>query len=156
MTYVDLANAIQARIVSMWPERTFYRDFCPSDFDRPSCFLAVTSAAPASANAALIQWEFLAVLTLFCSTGEYDVQSAEELICDQQRVLARFGPGYIEVGDRSVSLEATGEAPEAGEAFVTFRSAWLAPRTGVAVQEFPLMDQFEQRVDQKNANRKEL
>mgnify|MGYP000842042723 CR=1 FL=1 len=44
MTYEDLMEAIADRISELWPERMLYRDFCPSDFKRPSGFLYVVKA----------------------------------------------------------------------------------------------------------------
>ena len=75
MTYEDLMEAIADRISELWPERMLYRDFCPSDFKRPSGFLYVVKAGYTDANAGLVRWDFSAELTLYAATDAYTVES---------------------------------------------------------------------------------
>lgn len=91
MTYEDLMEAIADRISELWPERMLYRDFCPSDFKRPSGFLYVVKAGYTDANAGLVRWDFSAELTLYAATDAYTVESTEALRAEQNKVLRQFG-----------------------------------------------------------------
>ena len=139
----------------MWPDRMLYRDFCPTDFQRPSGFLYVTRAGWTDANLGLVRWEYEAELALYAATDSWTVESTEALRAAQLAVLTRFsGPG-IQVGDRSVILLAEAEAPGPGVAYVRFTASWLDSRPGYVDQDtapeeesgVPRMEQFEFHVD---------
>ena len=125
MTYEDLMEAIADRISELWPERMLYRDFCPSDFKRPSGFLYVVKAGYTDANAGLVRWDFSAELTLYAATDAYTVESTEALRADQNKVLRQFGGPAVSVGDRHIMVGVSAEAPGPGEAYVGFRASWF-------------------------------
>ena len=104
MTYEDLMEAIADRISELWPERMLYRDFCPSDFKRPSGFLYVVKAGYTDANAGLVRWDFSAELTLYAATDAYTVESTEALRAEQNKVLRQFGGPAVSVGDRHIMV----------------------------------------------------
>lgn len=135
MTYQDLMEAIAEKIAGQFPGRMIYRDFCPTDFQRPSFYLYVTQADYEDANLGLVEWHFSAELTLFAATDAYDIQSTEALRRDQLTVLSLFGGPAIQVGDRFIGLTVQGTAPGPGEAYVVFSSQWLDVRPGMETEE---------------------
>ena len=92
---IDLCEAIAAKLVAMWPARTLYRDFCPSDHQRPSGFLYVTQAGFTDAALGLVKWDVELELEIFCATDSYDEQSTEQLRQEQAAVLEAFGGPYV-------------------------------------------------------------
>lgn len=148
MTYQDLTEAISTRIAGLWPERMLYRDFCPADFQRPSGFLYVTRAEYADANLFLVQWTYEAELELYAATDSYSVESTEALRADQLAVLALFGGPGLQVGDRTVLVQVSAEAPGPGVAYVRFNASWIDGRPSMEepAEEAPLMEHFKWNV----------
>lgn len=150
MTYTDVMEAIASKIAALWPGRMIYRDFCPVDHKRPSCFLYVHEAGWTDANLGLVEWTFQAQLELFAETDEYDAESTEALRADQAAVLALFGGPSLAVGDRHIILTAAAETPGPGVAYVSFTASWLDRRPGYQDPEAqtpgsggaPLMEDF--------------
>ena len=56
MTYIDLMETIAGMVSTLWPKRMLYRDFCPTDFQRPSGFLYVTNAGFTDVNIGLVDF----------------------------------------------------------------------------------------------------
>lgn len=143
MTPRDVSDAIAGKLAQLWPERMIYRDFCPVDFQRPSCFLWIPKSDLHPSNAHLVEWSMEAELELFCATDAYDIQSTEELSSDQEKVLCAFDGTPLAVLDRHVLVTATAEGMEVGSAYVRFTASWLdawpsRPQTGT----IPLMEQY--------------
>lgn len=130
ITSIDVCNAIADVIAKLWPDRMIYRDFCPVDHHRPSCYLYLTSSEMTPANISMVQWEMEAELELFCSTDEYDISSTEALRQDQEAVLLAFGEPSLRVGEDRVTLTAKGEGMDMGSAFVSFSARWFTQRPG--------------------------
>lgn len=42
MNSTEILDAVNARLLEKWPERTVYINVCPEDYDRPSFWLEVT------------------------------------------------------------------------------------------------------------------
>ena len=42
MNSTDILDAVNARLLEKWPDRTVYVNVCPVDYDRPSIWLEVT------------------------------------------------------------------------------------------------------------------
>ena len=153
-------EAIADRISELGPERMLYRDFCPSDFKRPSGFLYVVKAGYTDANAGLVRWDFSAELTLYAATDAYTVESTEALRAEQNKVLRQFGGPAVSVGDRHIMVGVSAEAPGPGEAYVGFRASWFDARPGYVDEDTaaesesgvpPMMD-FEIKMDQNPAH----
>lgn len=143
MTYVDVMEAIAAKVAALWPKRMIYRDFCPVDHRRPSSFLYVQEAGYTDAALGLVQWNFTASLELFAETDDYSVESTEQLRQDQASVLALFGGPALEVGDRSILVSVFADAPGPGVAIVNFSASWIGERPCYKEQETaPLMEDF--------------
>lgn len=130
ITQIDLCEAIAAKLVALWPDRTLYRDFCPSDFQRPSGFLYVTQAGFTDAALGLVMWDVELELEIFCATDSYDEQSTEQLRQEQAAVLAAFGGPGIPVKDRHVSVTALADGAGPGAAYVKFTARWADHRPG--------------------------
>ena len=134
ITSIDVCNAIADVIAKLWPDRMIYRDFCPVDHHRPSCYLYLTSSEMTPANISMVQWEMEAELELFCSTDEYDISSTEALRQDQEAVLLAFGEPSLRVGEDRVTLTAKGEGMDMGSAVSGLPSSMaksLAPRGAI-------------------------
>lgn len=143
MTPRDVLDAIAVKLAKLWPERMIYRDFCPVDFQRPSCFLWLPKADLHPSNAHLVRWSIEGEMELFCSTDAYDIQSSEELVRDQEAVLYLFDGTPLEVLDRYVLVTATADGMEVGSAYVRFTAAWLdAWPSQAQTGTIPLMEQY--------------
>ncbi len=127
---IDLCEAIAAKLVALWPTRTLYRDFCPSDFQRPSGFLYVTQAGFTDAALGLVKWDVELELEIFCATDSYDEQSTEQLRQEQAAVLEAFGGPSLPVGDRHVTVAALADGAGPGAAYVKFSASWMDHRPG--------------------------
>lgn len=128
ITFADVSEAIAAVLSRKWPERTIYRDVCPTDHERPAFFLQCgkTSMAPES----LALWRFKAeyLLIQYDEKDEFYEVSAERLLMEQVQVLALFSAPVLEVEGRYPSMTAVaGEGRDADTAFVTIRVEWLGP-----------------------------
>lgn len=130
MSHIDVMEAIADKIVKLWPDRTLYRDFCPSDFQRPSGFLYVQEAGFTDVNAGLVRWKMQAELKLYATNSDYNAESTEQLRADQSAALAAFGGPGLPVGDRHVTVNVMADAPGPGEAYVTFTASWVDARPG--------------------------
>ena len=153
MTYIDVLEAIAGKIAALWPDRMLYRDFCPTDHQRPSGFLYVQEAGYTDANLGLVRWMFQAELELFAATDAYDVESTEQLRKDQAAVLDQFGGPGLQVGDRFLLLQVTAETPGAGTAYGAFSASWMDSRPGYQDPEMatePKMEHFVFRVNGKD------
>ena len=42
MNSTEILDAVNARLLEKWPERTVYINVCPEDYERPSFWLEVT------------------------------------------------------------------------------------------------------------------
>lgn len=134
MTAMDLVEAVALRLAAHWPERMIYRDFCPIDFARPSCFLWLAKWETKDLNAVLVEHSAELRLELFCSTDRYAISSTQALREEQADVLALFAEAKLPVSEWdtnivrhvSVSLQADGQA--AGSAFLVFRAVWTDVR----------------------------
>lgn len=143
MTPRDVSDAIAGQLAQLWPDRMIYRDFCPVDFQRPSCFLRRPEADLHPSNAHLVEWSMEAELELFCATDAYDIQSTEELARDQEKVLCIFDGTPLAVLDRHVMVTAKAEDMEVGSAYVRFTASWLdAWPSRTQSDTIPLMEQF--------------
>lgn len=150
MTPRDVVDAIAGKLAQLWPERMIYRDFCPVDFQRPSCFLWIPKSDLHPSNAHLVRWSMEAELELFCSTDAYDIQSTEELASDQEKVLRVFDGTPLAVLDRHVLVTATAEGMEVGSAYVRFTAAWMdAWPSRTQSDTIPLMEQFSTKMTEE-------
>ena len=160
MTYIDLMETIACMISTLWPKRMLYRDFCPTDFQRPSGFLYVTNAGFTDVNIGLVEWTFEAELTLHAATDSYTVESTEVLRSDQNAVLALFAGPSIQVGDRQIAVYATADAPGPGEAYVKFSAQWIDQRPSFVDEDtapesesgVPLMEDYTLQVGTQKLN----
>lgn len=151
MTYMDLLEAIAARISTLWPNRMLYRDFCPVDHQRPSGFLYVQETGFTDAGIGLVRWTFQAELELFAETDTYDLESTEVLRADQAAVLGLFGGPAIAVADRHIGLNVAADTPGPGSAYVRFSASWMDERPGYQDAEAyaPLMEHYALNINGK-------
>ena len=160
MTYQDLMEAIAAKIAKLWPERMLYRDFCPTDFQRPSGYLYVVDASYTDVNRYLVNWNFEAELILHAATDSYTVESTEALRLDQLSVLNEFAAPNILVGGRSIILKVAAETPGPGEAYVKFSAQWIDQRPSFVDEDtapesesgVPLMEDYTLQVGTQKLN----
>lgn len=60
-----ILDAINLRLVELWPTRTVYVDVCPQDFARPSCWLQAPQDDWTMVGCGLYQREAVVSITLF-------------------------------------------------------------------------------------------
>lgn len=130
INHIDLCAAIAGKLMALWPGRTLYLDFCPSDFQRPSGFLYVTQAGFTDAALGLVKWNVELALEIFCATDSYDEQSTEQLRQEQAAVLEAFSGPSFPVEDRHVTLTALANGMGPSAAYVKFSASWMDHRPG--------------------------
>lgn len=148
MTDIDIAESIAGVLAKQWPERTIYRDFCPSNFDRPSFFLWITKSGFKDVNLATVEWEVSLQLEIFCATDQYDESSTEELRQEQSKVCMLFSAPKTKVSnpdteeERFVEIDAKADGQEPGSAFVLFTAKWTDLRPGTTPDTAPTMKEY--------------
>lgn len=104
MKTLDIVDAVNARLVEKWPERTVYLDVCPIDFDRPSFWIQVTQDERTDASRYAERHRVRITLTLFDETDEHYETSWQRLAGDADTCLGLFG-GVLSVGKRRLKAK---------------------------------------------------
>lgn len=148
MTEIDIAEAIVNILTKQWPDRTIYRDFCSSDFVRPSFTLWITKSGFKDVNIATVEWDVELLLEISCEIDSYGNRSNEELRQEQNKVCALFSAPKTKVSnsdtgeDRFVEIHAAADGQEPGIAYVLFAAKWTDLRPGTTPETAPTMQEY--------------
>ena len=96
MELQDLLDAINAKLIEKWPNRTVYIDVCPVDFVRPSFWLTVEQYTQTDANRLLVKREVRLRLTIYDEKDEHYESSWRRLFpsCTDGRYQPAFYRRY--------------------------------------------------------------
>lgn len=121
MTTNDIISALQGEIYAMYPNFTYYTDFMPEQFARPSIFIKSNGIGPPRQIASgYIQQQFDVTIAYFGDTDEYyntDRLGINDVI---DRIISEYTVRPLKIGERSIMPEnMTGEESN-GIGFIDF------------------------------------
>lgn len=110
MTPLDILDGIKALLQTKWPEpeTTYYEDFSPQGFKRPSFLVEVGPVAPDEVGGGLVDVKMDAHIVGFLPVDAYHHSHIPSLCSLMTDVLALFGHGFFPVGDRRPHVMVTG------------------------------------------------
>lgn len=118
ITQLDILNAINSEIVNADSgAKAVYKQFCPKDFERPSHFIEALNYSVEPANCFTVKITASFFITSFVEVDERYISSADDLLGMQEKVMNIFRKGYIQVGDRALTI--TSKTTDDGEAVLT-------------------------------------
>jgi len=102
MTPLDILDGVQARLKTKWPEpeTTYYTDYAPQNFKRPSFLTEVGPVVQDELGYPLVEFTMEARITAFLPVDAYHHSHIPDLCKRMGEVMALFGGGYFPVGDR--------------------------------------------------------
>lgn len=137
----EVLNAINARLLEKWPERTVYVDVCPINFDRPSFWLAVERNSQTDANRWLIRRELQIRLTLYDQTDDHYEASWYRLTEEADDALALLTPP-LKVGTRHLKLDLKALPRDADRAYLQINAVWMDDRPEAKKEPAPAADAY--------------
>lgn len=102
ITNQDITEAIAALVEQAFPGEPVYRDFAPTDFQRPSTLVELTGGTyDPNIACSIVEIRPVFTLTAFVKVDAYHHQDTAPLTIRQMKLLGLFLPGYIKVKDRA-------------------------------------------------------
>ena len=141
-TTTDILDAVNLRLLELWPERTVYVEACPVDFDRPSCWLQVQSHDQADAGRFLLRHTAVILLTLFDELDDHYEAHWQRLSRETDEAMCLLTPP-IEVGDRRIRLGLKRLPREPDRAMLQLTATWMDTMPGTGGSDTPAADSVE-------------
>lgn len=102
ITNNDILDAIAALVEGAFPGEPLYRDFTPTDFQRPSNLLELSGGMfYPNFSCGTVELRPQVTLTTFVKVDPYHQQNTAELTRRQMLLVGLFLPGYVRVKDRA-------------------------------------------------------
>lgn len=139
MELQDVLDAVNARLVEKWPDRTVYIDVCPADFERPSFWLAVDQYSQTDANRFLVKRDLQIRLTIYDEKDEKYESSWKRLFQDASDATVLLTPP-IEAAGRTVALQIKALPRDPDAAYLQLTASWLDKRPAASEQPTPAAD----------------
>lgn len=127
MELQDLLDAINAKLIEKWPNRTVYIDVCPVDFVRPSFWLTVEQYTQTDANRLLVKREVRLRLTIYDEKDEHYESSWRRLFQDAADATVLLTPP-LQAAGRTVSLQIKALPRDPDVAYLQLTTSWLDNR----------------------------
>ena len=138
-TTTDILDAINLRLLELWPERTVYVEACPVDFDRPSTWLQVQSHDQVDAGRFLLRHTAVILLTLFDEQDDHYEANWQRLSRETDEVMVLLSPP-LEVGARRIRLGAKRLPRDPDHAQVQLTATWMDTMPGTGGSDTPAAD----------------
>lgn len=138
----DILDAINLRLLELWPERTVYVEACPVDFDRPSTWLQVQSHDQVDAGRFLLRHTAVILLTLFDEQDDHYEANWQRLSRETDEVMHLLTPP-LPVGDRHISLTMKRLPRDPDHAQVQLTAVWMDTMPGTGGDDTPVADSYE-------------
>ena len=130
MNTTEILDAINARLVEKWPNRTVYVDVCPVDFERPSFWLAVEKHDQTDANRFLLRNDLQLRLTLYDEMEEHYEASWYRLSQEADTALSLLSQ-VLTVGQRHLKLQLKALPRDPDRAYIQINTSWMDNRPGL-------------------------
>lgn len=112
ITNNDILDAIAALVEGAFPGEPLYRDFAPTDFQRPSNLLELTGGTfYPNFSCGTVELRPQVTLTTFVKVDPYHQQDTAELTRRQMLLVGLFLPGDVKVKDRAPMCWTRGSWP---------------------------------------------
>lgn len=132
----NIIDAINARLVEKWPDRTVYVDVCPVDFARPSFWLAIEKDDRTDANRFLIRRDLQLRLTLYDELDENYAASWYRLARETDEAMELLTPA-LPVSGRHLKLTLKSLPRDPDRAYVQINTSWMDRRPDAANEGTP-------------------
>lgn len=110
ITNNDIADAAAALVEKAFPGEPVYRDYTPTDFQRPSNLVEIAGGKfYPNFSCGIVEVRPKLTLTTFAQVDPYHQQDDRELTRRQMLLLGLFLPGYLRVQDRAPHVLDEGE-----------------------------------------------
>lgn len=149
MELQDVLDAINARLVEKWPDRTVYIDVCPADFKRPSFWLAVEQYTQTDANRFLVKRDLQIRLTIYDEKDEKYESSWKRLFQDVSDATVLLSPP-LEAAGRTVPLQIKALPRDPDAAYLQLTASWFDTRPAASEQPAPAADRAHVRASITN------
>ena len=141
-TTTDILDAVNLRLLELWPERTVYAEACPVDFDRPSSWLQVQSHDQKDAGRFLQQHTAVILLTLFDELDDHYEAHWQRLSREADEVMCLLTPP-LKVGTRHICLGLKRLPREPDRAMLQLTAAWMDKMPATGGNTAPVADSVE-------------
>lgn len=130
-TTTDILDAINSKLLALWPDRTVYVEACPVDFERPSSWLQVQGHETADAGRFILRHTAVFMLTLFDELDDHYEAHWQRLSRDADAALAVLTPP-LPAGDRYIKLTLKRLPREPDRVQLQLSAVWMdeMPTTG--------------------------
>lgn len=110
ITNNDIADAVEALVKKAFPGEPVYRDYTPTDFQRPSNLVEISGGKIfPNFGCGTVELRPQITLTTFTEVDPYHQQDDQELTRRQMTLLGLFLPGCVKVKDRAPHVLDEGE-----------------------------------------------
>lgn len=131
MTQRDILDAVSELAAEQVPElKRIYTDLVPRGFLRPSLLIQPVTESQFAVNCKTIGIQSFFTLTVFDTTDDYTHSDTCRLLDLQQKVLALFRSGYIQVGNRALNVQASTGGRNWDKAYVDVQISYYDGRGG--------------------------
>ena len=141
-TTTGILDAVNLRLLELWPERTVYVEACPVDFDRPSSWLQVQSHDQVDAGRFLLRHTAVILLTLFDELDDHYEAQWQRLSRETDEAMCLLTPP-LEVGARLIRLGIKRLPREPDRAVLQLTAVWMDEMPGAGGSDAPVADSVE-------------
>ena len=129
ITQLDIMDAIAALTSEKLPVlKRVYTDLVPRDFKRPSLLMEAVTQSVFAVNCKTVRVDSFFTLTIYDETDDYSNCDTCRLLGWQQDILGLFRSGFLQVGDRALSVEASTGGRDWDKAFVDIQLTYYDDR----------------------------
>lgn len=115
----DIITAVCREFHAIRPSFTFYTDFFPKDFERPSVLITLVKISPAKLlNKSIFEKTVYLSATYFGNTNEYYRADKSGLYDVTDDFINCFNSGKLLCKDRYLDISASSGGDDAGEAYI--------------------------------------
>ena len=114
----DILDAVNAVLVTVFPDRPVYVNFCPDEFQRPSFLIEFISSNQTAASYYVNELTMYFTITCYEALDDYSISSQTDLIRIQGEVLEAFSGGALQVGNRYLEMQTSSGGCDATCSFV--------------------------------------
>lgn len=145
MTSMDILDALNAKLLKRWPERTVYINVCPIDYERPSFWLEVMRDDRTPATIRLYKRNVQVRLTLHdCADEHYDINWKR--LNDETSDCLELMKGALRVGMRALTARTQSMPREVDRAAILLDFEFMES-TQEEPQDIPAADSYQIAVE---------
>ena len=129
ITTNQIVDAINLRLVELYPDWTVYVNRCPKKFERHSFLIESVKSSSDSASRKVVKVNAYFTITCFELVDDYRNSEDGALLDVQDAVINLFRLGHIKVGNRAIKVEASTGGADFDQAYVDLQLEYYDDRS---------------------------